>query len=88
MQKFFVKAITAKGQPIGYGVYDRVNGMDSQHASFMAPRDGDILVCLHLANTDRDDRNSGIAAEHSGPANHFRLNLAGRRAVKAARASA
>ena len=35
----------------------------------------------------RDALEAEIAAEHSGPANHFRLNLAGRKAVAEARRS-
>jgi hypothetical protein len=60
--RFFTRAITAKGQTLGYGVYDSINGMSSEHAVYVAPGDGSPEDCLRFANEDRDERNSRIAA--------------------------
>ena len=84
-KKFWVEARMRRGQVLGYGVYDSVGGMVSEQAYYEIGPHYTADVALHLANTDRDDRNSGITAESTGKANHFRLNLAGRKAVAAAR---
>lgn len=97
MAKFFVQAITARCTVIGYGVYDSVGGMVSEHARYdVAPVGGpsgsynyseaqNAQVARTLAQDDCDHRNSGIAVEGADKPNHFKLNLAGRKAVKEAR---
>ena len=60
-KRFYVRAITRKGQVIGYGVYDCVGGMESEHIRFDVTEKQPAEVALHLANMARDDRNAGIA---------------------------
>lgn len=60
MTKAYVRAIKSKGCVIGYGVYDKAHGMETEHSRYMIKEDGSYLIPLHLANMDRDDRNAGI----------------------------
>ena len=85
MAQFYVQARTRRGQVLGYGVYDSVGGMVVEHAYYEVGTPYTAEVALHLANTDRDDRNSGIAVESAGKPNHLKRNAVGRKAVKDAR---
>lgn len=56
-KRYYVKAETAKGVVVAYGVYDRVNGMESEHHRFEVENGQGFEVALNLANTCRDDMN-------------------------------
>lgn len=63
---YYVKAITRGGRVIGYGVYDTVGGMESEHnrypiADDAADRRGAAEAALYLANLHRDDLNAQLA---------------------------
>jgi hypothetical protein len=62
MNRYYVRVEThpRKGV-VGYGVYDCVGGMESQHAYYEVTDEQPAAVALHLANADRDDRNAKIA---------------------------
>lgn len=56
-KRYYVKAETAKGVVVAYGVYDRVNGMESEHHRFKIEKGQSFEVALNLANACRDDMN-------------------------------
>lgn len=58
--RYYVRAIKRGGQVLGYGVYDCIGGMESQHVAFQTPA-YHADVALHLANAWRDDANAGVA---------------------------
>lgn len=57
---YYVRAIKAKGAVTGYGVYDAVNCMESEHIRFVEPHYSP-LISLELANQWRDDANAKVA---------------------------
>jgi hypothetical protein len=57
-----VLAISRGKTVLGYGVYDAIGGMESEHSRYML-KDYSADVALHLANTDRDDRNASAKGE-------------------------
>lgn len=59
--RYYVRAETKKGAVVGYGVYDCVGGMESQHAYYPAAEGKQTWkIALYLANQHRDDMNKGI----------------------------
>jgi hypothetical protein len=57
--RYYVKAIYNKrGSVKGYGVYDCIGGLESQHAIYMIRRGLNASVALALANEWRDDLNA------------------------------
>lgn len=61
MAKFYVKAETAKGKVVAYGVYDCIGGLESEHHRFLVSETQPAAVAVKLANACRDDMNSATA---------------------------
>jgi hypothetical protein len=65
-KRYYTRAITSKGIVNGYGVYDCVGGLESEHERFPISEDAKdraeaAKATLYLANTFRDDLNNGAA---------------------------
>lgn len=59
--RYYVSAITGRGNAVlGYGVYDCIGGLESEHHRFDVTEKQSAEVALYLANLLRDDLNQGI----------------------------